>query len=92
MTVSATTSSTTATTAATTAAASAASSLSTTDFMTLLVSELQNQNPLEPTSTDKMLDQMLSYASFSQEADTSTTLENIATKLDSIVSALDITV
>lgn len=82
------------TSAATTssAVASSSSSFSTDDFLSLLVQQLQNQNPLEPTSTDKMLDQMLSYASFNQQSETSTTLETIASKLDSIVAALDITV
>ena len=82
------------TTAATTSStsSSSSSSFSSDDFLSLLVEQLQNQNPLEPTSTDKMLDQMLSYASYSQESETSATLESIANKLDSIVSALDITV
>lgn len=90
MSVSAVSSASTATTSST--SSSSSSSFSTDDFLTLLVQQLQNQNPLEPTSTDKMLDQMLSYASFSQEAETGTTLDNIASKLDSIVAALDITV
>lgn len=90
MSVSAVSSASTAATSST--KSSSASSFSTDDFLSLLVQQLQNQNPLEPTSTDKMLDQMLSYASFSQEAETSTTLDTIASKLDAIVTALDITV
>ncbi|MGV8831131.1 MAG: flagellar hook capping FlgD N-terminal domain-containing protein [Devosia sp.] len=91
MSVSAVSSSTIATTTSSTSSSSS-SSFSNEDFLSLLVEQLQNQNPLEPTSTDKMLDQMLSYASYSQESDTSQTLEDIASKLDTIVSALDITV
>ncbi|MGG2357465.1 flagellar hook capping FlgD N-terminal domain-containing protein, partial [Salmonella enterica] len=52
MTVSATSSASTATT--TTSSSSSTSSNSTltsSDFLTLLVSELQNQNPLDATST-----------------------------------------
>lgn len=87
MSISAVSSSTTATTTST-----ASSSFSSEDFLSLLVEQLQNQNPLEPTSTDEMLNQMLSYASYSQQSDISASLENIATKLDTIVSALDISV
>ena len=34
------------------------------DFLSLLVNQLRNQNPLEPTSPDKVLDQMLGYADY----------------------------
>ena len=66
--------------------------MSQDDFLSLLISQLQNQNPLEPTSTDKVLDQMLSYASYSQQESTSTALDSISSTLSSIASALDITV
>lgn len=66
--------------------------MSQEDFLSLLVGQLQNQNPLEPTSTDKILDQMLSYASYSQEQSTTDTLESINSTLSSIASALDISV
>lgn len=86
MTVSATTSSTTATTAATTAAASAASSLSTTDFMTLLVSELQNQNPLDPTSTTDFVNQLASYANFDSQTTLNTNMSALTTSFNSLMT------
>lgn len=71
---------------------SSISGMSQDDFLSLLISQLQNQNPLEPTSTDKVLDQMLSYASYSQQESMSTALDSISSTLSSIASALDITV
>lgn len=90
MSVSAVTS--TSTTYSTSSTSSSSSSLSQSDFLTLLVEQLQNQNPLEPTSTDKILDQMMSYANYSEQSEISDTLSAISTKLDAVVSGLDITV
>ena len=84
------TSSATATTS--TASTTSSSSLSQDEFLSLLVSQLQNQNPLDAMSTDKILDQMLSYASYSSQTDTAETLSQISATLDSIATALDITV
>ncbi|WEK03292.1 MAG: flagellar hook capping FlgD N-terminal domain-containing protein [Candidatus Devosia phytovorans] len=90
MSVSAVSSTATTYTSSTTSASS--TSFSQEDFLSLLVEQLQNQNPLEPTSTDKVLDQMLSYANYGQQAQVNETLSAISTKLDNLTSALDITV
>lgn len=66
--------------------------MSQEDFLSLLTAQLQNQNPLEPTSTDKILDQMLSYSSYSQQESMSSSLDSINSTLSSIASALDISV
>ncbi|AKR57250.1 hypothetical protein XM25_15967 [Devosia sp. H5989] len=58
----------------------------------MLVEQLQNQNPLDPADTNELLNQMVSYASYSQQAETTTTLNNIASTLNSVASALNITV
>ena len=63
MTVAATTATTT-TTAATTTSSSSSSGLTSSQFLTLLVTELQSQNPLEPTnSTDFMNSNMSTLVS-----------------------------
>ena len=80
------------TTTATTTSSSSLTSLTTDDFLTLLVTQLQNQNPLDPTDPDKLLDQMVSFADYQQQIDMSETLTNISTTLDTIASGLDITV
>lgn len=84
--------STTSTNTSAKSTSSSGSSLSEGDFLTLLVQQLQNQNPLEPTSTDKILDQMMSYANYNEQSEVNDTLSAISTKLDKLTSALDITV
>lgn len=85
MTVSATTSSTTAATA-TTAAATASTSLTTSDFMTLLVSELQNQNPLDPTSTTDFVNQLASYANFDSQTTLNSNMSALTTSFNSLMT------
>lgn len=92
MSVSAVTSSSSTYSSSSTSSSSSVSSLSQEDFLSLLVGQLQNQNPLSPTSTDKILDQMLSYAGYSQQQTSTETLETISSTLSSIASALDISV
>ena len=91
MNVSAATSATT-TTAATTSSSSQSSSMSTEDFLSLLVTQLQNQDPLDPTDTNELLNQMVSFADYQQQLDMSDTLSSISSTLDAIASSLDITV
>jgi len=62
--------------------------LDTDQFLNLLVSQLKNQNPTDPTDTNQLLNQMVSYASYGQQEQTSATLENISQTLDGIASAL----
>jgi len=71
---------------------SSSSSFSTEDFLKLLVEQLQNQNPLDPADTNELLNQMVSYASYTQQAETTSTLNQIASTLNSVASALNITV
>lgn len=81
------------TTASTTSSTSSASStFSSDDFLYLLVEQLQNQDPLNPTDTSEVMSQMVSYASFEQAAQSNDTLSSIAETLDGIASALDISV
>ena len=89
MTIAATTS--TATTASTAASSSSSStsstsSLSSQDFMSLLVSELQNQNPLDPTSTTDFVNQLTSYASYQQQTTLNTNLNSLATSFNSLLT------
>lgn len=72
------TSSTAAASTASTSTTSTSSSFSSEDFLSLLVSQLQNQNPLEPTSTDAVMDQMMSYASYAQQTEIVDALENLS--------------
>jgi flagellar basal-body rod modification protein FlgD len=67
---------------------SAASSagISSTDFLTLLVDELQNQDPLDPTDTSDFVNQMSQYANFDQEQTLNTNLGNLLTSFNSLLT------
>lgn len=80
----------TAATSTTTSTSSTSSSLNSEDFLTLLVEQLKNQNPLEPTDTSEIMSQMVSYATYDAQTATNTTLSEIATTLSSIAGRLDV--
>lgn len=80
------------TTSATTSTSSTSSSFSADDFLSLLVEQLQNQDPLNPTDTSEIMSQMVSFASYQQQAESNTSLAEISSTLNTIASALDISV
>ena len=81
---SATSAATTATTS--TSSSSASSSLSSTDFLSLLVSELQNQHPLNATSTTDFINQLTSYANFNEQQSINTSMTSLASSFSSLVT------
>ncbi|MDH2382381.1 flagellar hook capping FlgD N-terminal domain-containing protein [Bradyrhizobium sp. CER78] len=80
--------------AATSAASSSSSSSSTsasmgmssTDFLNLLVSELQNQDPLNATSTTDFINQLTSYANFTEQQSTNASMTSLASSFSSLVT------
>ncbi|HEY0329024.1 MAG TPA: FlgD immunoglobulin-like domain containing protein [Rhodopseudomonas sp.] len=80
------TTATTNTTTATTSLPSTTASLTSGDFLTLLVTELQNQNPLDPTSTTDFMTQLTSYANFDQQQTLNTNLTSLATSFNSLLT------
>jgi flagellar basal-body rod modification protein FlgD len=85
MTVSATTSVSTATTS-TTSSSSSTTALTSEEFLSLLVSELQNQDPLNATSTTDFINQLTSYANFSQQQSINSNLGSLASSFSSLVT------
>ena len=77
----------TATTATTTAAATKPvedkTSLSNDDFMTLLLVELQNQDPTDPTDTESILTQTSQLATLESSDNTNAALEDLSASLAS---------
>lgn len=53
------------------------------DYMTLLITQLQNQNPLEPLSTSEMASQLAQMASLQQ-------LESMSTSFASVLDAVEL--
>ncbi|MGY8667545.1 FlgD immunoglobulin-like domain containing protein [Bradyrhizobium sp. UFLA05-109] len=86
MTVAATTSTSTATTTTSSSSSSSTSSLTSNEFLSLLVSELQNQDPLNATSTTDFINQLTSYANFSQQQSINTNLSALASSFSSLVT------
>ncbi|CCD97060.1 putative basal-body rod modification protein flgD [Bradyrhizobium sp. ORS 375] len=85
MTVSAATSSS-ATTSSTSSSISSRTNLSSTDFLKLLVSELQNQDPLNATSVTDFINQMTSYANFTGQQSINSSLSSLAGSFSSLVT------
>lgn len=86
MTVSATSSASTATTTTSSSSTSSNSTLTSSDFLSLLVSELQNQNPLEATSTTDLVNQLTSYANFTSQQSINSNLNSLASSFSSLVT------
>jgi len=85
MTIAATAASSTSTSTATSSSASS-TALSSTDFLNLLVSELQNQDPLNATSTTDFINQLTSYANFDQQQSLNTNMGSLASSFSSLVT------
>jgi flagellar basal-body rod modification protein FlgD len=67
--------------------ATASAGISSSDFLTLLVGELQNQDPLDPTSTSDFVNQMSQYANFDQEQSLNSNLGTLLTSFNSLLTA-----
>lgn len=46
-------------------------------FLTLLVAQLQNQDPLEPTETEQFVQQLVQFSQVEQQIDTNSSLERL---------------
>lgn len=63
------------------------SGLGQADFLRLLTAQLQTQDPTDPVDNKEMLAQMAQFSSVQGITDMSTTLKDIAKKLDAVLSA-----
>jgi flagellar basal-body rod modification protein FlgD len=75
-----------ATSNATASAVAASGGVTSGDFLSLLVNELQNQDPLDPTSTTDFINQMSSYATFDQEQSLNTNLNTLLSSFNSLLT------
>jgi flagellar basal-body rod modification protein FlgD len=86
MSVAATTASSITSTAATSSSSSTTSSLTSSDFLNLLVNELQTQDPLDPTNSTDFINQLTSYANFDEQQTLNTNLSSLATSFNSLLT------
>ena len=75
------TSSTASTTTSSTTSSSSSSSLGKDDFLTLLLTELQHQDPTDPMDSDKILTQTAQLSSLEASENTTAALEDLSAQL-----------
>jgi flagellar basal-body rod modification protein FlgD len=82
-----------ATTAATTTASTSSSSslaLGTTDFLKLLMTQLTNQNPLDPTDPTEFTSQLATYSGLEQQINMNTTLSTMSDNMSSLLTQVQL--
>jgi flagellar basal-body rod modification protein FlgD len=60
--------------------------MSSSDFLNLLLSELQNQDPLDATSTTDFMNQLTSYANFTEQQSINSSMTSLASSFSSLVT------
>jgi flagellar basal-body rod modification protein FlgD len=81
-----------ATSAATTTAAASSSTLAlgTTDFLSLLMTQLTNQNPLDPTDPTEFTSQLATYSGLEQQINMNTTLSTMSDNMSSLLTQVQL--
>jgi flagellar basal-body rod modification protein FlgD len=89
MSVAATSSASSATTPASTGGQSNIG-LTSNQFLTLLTTQLQTQNPLDPTDPNQFTTEMVQYASLSQQIDSNAKLDTLSTNLSGLLTQVSL--
>jgi flagellar basal-body rod modification protein FlgD len=87
------TSATSATTSAATTTTSSSSgtlALGTTDFLKLLMTQLQNQNPLDPQDPTEFTNQLATYSGLEQQINMNDTLTTMSDSLSSLLTQVQL--
>jgi flagellar basal-body rod modification protein FlgD len=71
---------------ASSSAASSRSNVDTNQFLGMLVAQMQNQNPLDPTDSSTFMSQMMSYANYSELATMNSSLDGVLTSMSSLLA------
>ncbi|MBA3053405.1 MAG: hypothetical protein FP826_00375 [Sphingomonadales bacterium] len=61
--------------------------LGSADFIKLMTTQMQQQDPLNPMDSKDMLAQLAQFSSLSGITDVNTTLQDISAKLDAVMTA-----
>lgn len=81
------------TSAATTTSTSSSSgtlALGTTDFLQLLMTQLTNQNPLDPTDPTEFTSQLATYSGLEQQINMNTTLSTMSDNMSSLLTQVQL--
>lgn len=82
---------TSATSAATTTTSSTGTlALGTTDFLQLLMTQLQNQNPLDPQDPTEFTNQLATYSGLEQQINMNDTLTTMSDSLSSLLTQVQL--
>ena len=83
---------TSATSAATTTTSSSSGTLAlgTTDFLKLLMTQLQNQNPLDPQDPTEFTNQLATYSGLEQQINMNDTLTTMSDSLSSLLTQVQL--
>ncbi len=73
----------------TTVTNSAAYTMDTADFLKLLLTELENQDPMDPVSTSDMASQFASLTQVSQMAKVVDSIENMSSTVTKVVDSIE---
>jgi flagellar basal-body rod modification protein FlgD len=83
-------SNTTSTTNTSTTPASAGIGLTSNQFLSLLTTQLQSQNPLDPTDPNQFTSEMVQYAGLSEQIDTNAKLDTISTTMSNVLTQVSL--
>jgi flagellar basal-body rod modification protein FlgD len=64
--------------------------LTSNQFLSLLTTQLQSQNPLDPTDPNQFASEMVQYASLSQQIDTNSKLDTLSSSLSDILTQVSL--
>ncbi|HKR89884.1 MAG TPA: flagellar hook capping FlgD N-terminal domain-containing protein [Phenylobacterium sp.] len=70
--------------------ASAGIGLTSNQFLSLLTTQLQSQNPLNPTDPNQFTSEMVQYAGLSEQIDTNAKLDAISTTMSNVLTQVSL--
>jgi flagellar basal-body rod modification protein FlgD len=79
-----------ATTTATSSSSTSTLALGTTDFLQLLMTQLTNQNPLDPTDPTEFTSQLATYSGLEQQINMNTTLSTMSDNMSSLLTQVQL--
>ncbi len=85
-----TVSSATNTSTTSTSTSSGTLALGTTDFLKLLMTQLTNQNPLDPTDPTQFTSQLATYSGLEQQINMNTTLSTMSDNMSSLLTQVQL--
>jgi flagellar basal-body rod modification protein FlgD len=64
--------------------------LTSNQFLSLLTTQLQSQDPLNPTDPNQFTSEMVQYASLSEQIDTNSKLDSLNTNMSSLLTQVSL--